>query len=269
MKKFIITAAIALSTMSAAAQLPDKGTMLLDAGLGVGCIHYPGTNKTTFTQNVAFEYIVSDGLSFFGQDFGLGIGMAVNNAYARVGRGQIAGIYDYEYNVVKTGWYNDPVTGSRTNVYQVNPSSRNGAGTATTSFKRDDLSFLPQVSLHYSPVSSLDTYLTIGLGVAILNSYIGDKKDLEGFDAQNYREDAQTSNSSITTAYAFNDLDHTEWTDGSCTKAAFGMAFNAGARYWLSDKLALNAKIGLVSAAFKKSMGHSYNIFSMGVTYKF
>lgn len=112
--------------------------------------------------------------------------------------------------------------------FQVN----NGVYTANH-FTSDDITFMPTASIHHGFSDSFDGYATLGLGFGLLNG-----------------------------RYSYQGV-----SNGSTT-ASFAMAFNIGARYWLSSNFALNAQFGLVSAAWKDSYG-SYNILSAGITYKF
>lgn len=97
----------------------------------------------------------------------------------------------------------------------------------------DDITLMPTGSIHHGFTDNLEGYATLGLGLGIMNSRVTE-----------------------------NNLSFGN------TAASFAMAFNIGARYWFTPVWAANAQLGLVSAAW--GHGHdTYNVFSVGVSYKF
>lgn len=258
---------IAATSVCGAAQQLSTGDIMVDAGLGAGCITASKT-KATFTQRIGVEYIVMDNLEIFGQRFAIGAGFAVTNGYASMGRGEVAGIFDYDYAMTRTGFITDN-SGVRQNINETTMVNRSGIGTAVTTFKRDDLTFMPQATLHYTPIDGVDTYLTVGIGVGMLNSYTGGKNGYEGFGTDTYYKNEITSTSNTTTVYAYNDADHADWSFDKATEATFAMAVYAGMRYWFTQNIAANVQVGMISGALKKSWGNSYDLFSIGATYRF
>lgn len=190
MKKLATLVIMAIASLSAMAQAPEKGELIFDAGIGVGTINYLGQHGT-FTTRIAGEY----GLTKFevlNADWTLTIGAQLNNA-AHSASGHVF----------------------------------------------DDFCLIPTVSAHHGIADDLDFYATFGMGYGLVNS----KMDIEG---KTFRQ-----------------------TDG-----AFNMALNVGARYWLTDELALNAQLGMVNAAwvygFTRGASYgSYNILSVGISAKF
>lgn len=113
----------------------------------------------------------------------------------------------------------------------INPFS--GQTNGKIRYVNDDLTMMPTVSLHHSFAENLDCYATFGMGLGLLNT----KQTVDG------------------------------WSNGA-TSASFAMAFNIGARYWLSPTWAINGQLGLVSATWKNHYG-SYNVLSVGASYRF
>lgn len=80
---------------------------------------------------------------------------------------------------------------------------------------------------------------------------------------------SSTSNIGTVTTFSYDDLEHAEWGDLTYTKATAALATYIGARYFVTDNWAVNAHFGLISGNLKKSCGSSYNLFSVGASYKF
>lgn len=274
-KSFILASVLLAGAATASAFTPadpiEKGARIADAGIGVGAItNSGGPDKAMFTQRIAFEYIIKDDLRIFGQPFSIGVGLAIDNGVSgKTDRVQIIGNYDYSYNSVNYGWRRDPTTGLRTTVSEKETIERKGYGTAYTRFRRDDISFLPQASLHCSPIDRLDTYLNIGIGVAVLNHFSTGLTDLKGFSEKSFSQTMKNDNEDVTTAYSFNDLDHTQWEGRRATEASFAMAVNIGARYWITPRWAANIQAGMVSGALRNGWDNSYNFLSVGASLKF
>lgn len=267
--KLLAAGAMALAmTSPAAAQTVSRGDILVDAGIGIGVLK-SGDNHTMFTQRIAAEYIIKDDLQLFGRNFAVGAGLSVTNGYCGLGNGVVMGIYDYDYYVYRYGW--QVVEGRRQVIDEVHAVNRAGGGEAVAPFKRDDLTFLPQATLHYEPMTGLDVYVGVGIGLGLANSWTGTKTAITSgdFGSDNIYQTTQNNTQNIVVKAAYNDMDHAEWKDGCGTNATFAMAVYAGARYWLTDKFAANMQVGMLGGAIKKSIGSSYDLFSVGLTYRF
>lgn len=112
---------------------------------------------------------------------------------------------------------------------------------------RDDISIMPTVSLHGKFVRNLDLYATFGLGLGIMNW----KENVTMYE---------TVDPNTVLVKTIKDSNST---------ACFSTGFYVGARYFLNESWGLNAQIGLISANVRKSWGNSYNVFSIGGSYRF
>lgn len=234
--------------------VPKKGELTVDAGIGVGMVGYK-ESKTLFTQRIGAEWVIVP--KFMNDDFTLAAGVYINNGYGAGFYTKAAGTYDYEYSI--------KVVSKRTGI-SYNRQHRSGFGTADVNIKREDINLLPTISLRYHVNSSLDAYLSIGIGVGMMHSIMGKKSNIHGFDKQNYHH---TDNIGTTRSYSYNDLDHVDWGNSSFTKFTPALGTYIGARYTITESWGINAQVGLISANLKKSYGHSYNLFSFGASYKF
>lgn len=113
-------------------------------------------------------------------------------------------------------------------------------------FKRDDISLLPTASLCYAFTPSLEAYFSLGLGVGILNARVSVDYD-DGEDENDYTDSPEAS---------------------SATNASFAMSSYIGMRYFFDKNWAVNAQFGMISGNFK-SHASSFNLFSVGVSYRF
>ena len=252
MKKFLLCAmlgCIALSTF-AEVETPQKGDVLVDMGIGVGMVDYH-KSKALFTQHIGIEYVVMP--EVFTPDFTLGVGFYINNGFgAKRFCPNIVGTYDYNYSVHQGD--------------HVSVANRAGYGTANVNIYREDINFLPTVSLRYHVLENLDAYMSFGMGVGIMNSVPGKKWDYKGFAHETVDRVDQTG---YAERYSYNDLDHTKWPDMTKSKAAFGVAWYVGARYRLTESWGVNAQFGLIGTNVRRSFSNSYNLFSVGATYHF
>ncbi len=142
----------------------------------------------------------------------------------------------WEFNMLNSDWtmtlgfqFNNGV--HRSSV--ISADIFNPANQSKFTYVHDDLTMMPTVSIHHGFADNLDAYATFGMGLGLINF----KESVDG------------------------------WSRGNTT-ASFAMALNLGARYWFNRNWAANAQFGLVSATWKHSYG-SYNILSVGVTYRF
>jgi len=266
-KKLTVMALAALAFTGAQAQEVKQGDRLVDLGIGVG-----DASGAMFTQRLGMEWIVKDNV--INDKFSLGVGFQISNAVGAKYDFYNVGSYDYSYTL-----YIDkkPQRGpSRTETQKVN---RSGYGTAKCDITRDDVSIMPTVSLHGKFVEKLDLYATFGLGLGLMNGIAGEYKEAAlpgmgsasgGFSKADYRKESKVGSETWTTHYSYNDFDHAEWqVKEPGTKAVFSTAFFVGARYFFNDNWAVNAQLGLISANVNKNLGNSYNVFSVGATYKF
>ena len=115
----------------------------------------------------------------------------------------------------------------------VRTSSMDIPGLFSTSATRDDITLMPYVGLHHGFTERLEGYVSLGMGLGLLTARVS-----------------------------------VDGESDSATDAAFAMALNLGARYWFSPSWAVNTQIGIPSAIWKDGTA-SYNIFSVGISYKF
>lgn len=231
--------------MLAMAKTPQKGEMTLDAGIGVGIVDYNDA-KATFTQRVGAEWVVAPEL-FNNSRLNLALGFYINNAYGGKLDWTVVGQYNYTYQTSRQtiNSHNRPQTSYISH-------KRSGVGVGATTQSREDLSMLPTISFRYEITDRLEGYLSIGAGVGIMHTIIGgDVKPVFGLSSSEY----------------YNDMDHVVWEDNSVTKVTAALATYIGARYRVGDNWGLNAQFGLVSGNLKKSMAHSFNLFSVGASW--
>lgn len=268
----LVLGAMLSGAPAASAQTLTKGDILADFGVGVGVIKGPDS-KATFTQRLGGEYIFRDDLSLFGRDFKLGLGLAVTNSFCRPGDMLVAGMYNYDYNIIRSGM--TIVDGERHLYTNVSTQNRAGTGLAVARQTRSDLTFLPQATIHYEPVEGIDVYATLGVGLGLMNYSSGEKTPVEsqgftGFGGADYSERTDLPGGGFeTVTVRYDDMANTTWFNDRKTDAAFAMAIYAGVRYWFTPRFAANLQVGMVSGAIKKSWGSNYDLCTIGASWKF
>lgn len=277
MKKTLFLALAIFAAQSVFGQTFGKGDMVADLGIGVGTAQVVKTtgkllspkvedaSAPTFTQKLAFEYGV-----FQSGAMSIGIGGIIENAYGASHDIIVAGKYDYKYRYTMYKYTQNK--GGRYVWSQSSSELRNrkGEGVARGTGTIDNAALLAKASFHYQFVDNLDTYATIGLGASAYTYMISPKTgddNTYGFSADSRTLDRNDKDSKYQSDFRYNDLDHAEWT-GDATKIRFAMAFFVGARYYLTSNWGIHAEIGLNTATFKKK-SNTYDIFSIGASYKF
>lgn len=285
MKKIITVAVAILLCVTASAKRPkakqvnqtfSKGDLVVDLGFGLGISQYTDLNKdknevekvsgATFTQKLGFEV----GVAKFGK-FTLGLGAMVNNSYGAGYESSIIGSYNYTYFRSTHSWsqYAGPRPQWTTRTEEIR---RTGFPKADADAHIDAISVLIKGSLHYQFVKNLDTYATIGLGIAGRKTIYSNQRNTKGLDAGS--REFNPGNHTVQISYSFDDAEHVVWKDSEMT-TQFAFAIAVGARYYLTDNWALNAEIGLNSADFKEGFTTKkvkladLSIFSIGASYKF
>lgn len=273
MKKIFAALGALLLCAGANAQTFKVGDMVGDIGIGVGVANsfdqkgskfpnwtFDKANKATFTQKIAFEY----GVANIGSSV-LGVGFLIDNAYGAGYTGIAYGTYDYNYS--STVWryttnHNRYVWSSG----EPTIHNRKGAGYAKASMNLENVDVMLKASLHHEFIDNLDTYLTIGAGVSVYKWLISpDESVSTGLSKRNETLDRNDKHTQV--VFNYNDFDHVKWNGGKA-KAHFSMAAFVGARYYITPTWAVNAELGLTSASFKKNQ-NTFNIFSLGASYKF
>lgn len=271
------------------AQTVRKGDKIGSIGIGYASMkNHPDTEdefRPAFSQKVAMEWIVKDG--WINNKAALGIGFIVDNAFGGKHDEYMIGLYDYKYTYT-TRKYNPGDRHKYT--YTTYTKRREGIGSGRAELKRDDLKAIAAATFHFNPVSRLDCYATFGLGVAVGFRSAGEAYNTKGFDSWN--EVYGTGSFEIQGSY--NDLDHVEWVDGmEKTKVGLAMSLFVGARWWFTKRLAVNAEVGMLGAAFlgegdyvdrerlidlgidrkylprEVEYGNSNNVLSFGLSYRF
>lgn len=284
MKKILLlcaSALIASAAFNANARIIDEDSRFLELGIGVGASEADGT-KGMFTQRLGAEWIVKDYLfNLFGCSFALGAGFQIDNAAGGRYSTIVTGSYDYDYVVSITKHKRDNGHGRPITTTETQRVNREGTGVASADVTRDNLSFMPTVSLHAKIVDNFDFYVTYGMGLGIMTNSLGNFNPIEiyvpnvgwvgGMEKKDYYHEATMPNGDVwETRYSYNDADHAVYNKKPYkTAATFACAFYVGARYFFNDTWGINAQFGLVSANVKKSYGNSYNILSVGATYCF
>ncbi len=119
-----------------------------------------------------------------------------------------------------------------------------------SSATRDDISFVPTATLHYDLTDRIDTYGAVGVGIAVMNHSSAVAYSDE-FPGGIYADEGLFCHTS------------------GRSSAAFAMSLYAGMRYYFTDSWAVEAQVGLINAAIKKSYGNSYNFLTIGAAYSF
>lgn len=175
----------------------------IDAGIGVGTYDKGGSSGFSFTQRVGVEWEIAR----LNKKLSLAAGVFLNNLYGK----------------------------SESTITWKEGGRLDEADVET---KRNDISFLPTVSLRYNCTSNLEAFVGIGLGLGILTS----KGTIE---------------------YMNDDTDYS-----SQTTASFAMSSYVGLRYFLTKNWAINGQFGMIAGNLK-SHASSFNLFSVGASYRF
>lgn len=249
------------------AQVFDKGDRKVDLTVGVGVVAYKDKSRPTFDQHASMEW----GVASVADKFTIGVGFQVNNSYGGKLDGLVAGSYDYSYmrhDVGKTYSYKDKKWHPINEHKEVH---RKGFGTAEATVAREDVDVLATVSLHFSPMSRLDTYLKLGAGVGYMSYIYGNYRNEQGFSSADYDKTSESKVHQSHTSFSYNDLDHVKW-EGGDSKIVPALGVYLGATYMLTDRWGVDAQVGLVSANIKnadKGYPNSYGVFALGVSYRF
>lgn len=275
-------ATMVLAPMAMSAQTIDGDSRFLELGIGVGASEGSGSAKGMFTQRFGAEWIVKDNLfDLGGKGFALGVGFQIDNAAGGRYSSLVSGKYDYRYTTTITKHKKDNGHGRPITTTETHSTQRKGAGLASTDVIRDNISLMPTVSLHGKLVDRFDFYATFGMGLGVMTNNLSNFEPTEvyvpgignvgGLEKDSYYNKTTMPNGDVwETRYSYNDADHAEWNKKPFkTKAVFACAFYLGARYFLNDSWGINAQFGLISADVSKEYGNSYNILSVGATYRF
>lgn len=260
MKKFFISLAILGSAAGASAQQISEvnrnveNGLIIDAGIGVGSVY--SDSKAMFTQRVGAEWNILP--EFLADGVSLAVGFYINNSYGGGRDVRTIGTYSYDYTLYSKS---DRLGTTSTKQH------REGYGTADVNMRRDDISLLPTVSLRYRCTDNLEAYLSFGLGMSIMNGVTGGYSNPDGFSSADVVN--KSDYGAVALTYKYNDLDHVKWANGNWTKASFAVSTYIGARYFFTENWGVNAQIGLIAANVRKSYGNSYNVFSVGASYRF
>ncbi|MDD6831560.1 MAG: outer membrane beta-barrel protein [bacterium] len=180
------------------------GVRTIDAGIGVGTYDKDGSSGFSFTQRLGIEWDVAR----LNKRLSLAAGVFLNNSYGN--------------SLSSISWRE----GGRIDEADIETT-------------RDDISFLPTVSLRYNCTSNLEAFVGFGLGLGILTS----KGTIE---YMNEDEDDYSSQ----------------------TNASFAMSSYVGLRYFLTQNWAINGEFGMIAGNLK-SHASSFNLFSVGASYRF
>lgn len=263
------------------AQAFGKGDKQVTVGLGIGRINVNGEDakEVAFDQHVGMEW----GIANLTDKFSLGVGFEVINMWGGHNKSLINGHYDYEYDFreiqyTKDG-YNWKVSSDTTS-----PRRRSGNGTAKVESFREDVAALVTFSMHYSPISKLDTYVKLGIGGGVMTSVTGDITDKTdekgaGFKSANVNETSQSDKKwmqyKVTVMYRYDDLQHVEWENfASGSKGCISAMANIGATYYVTDRFGIGAEMQISTnggnfKVKKDGLSESKPLFSIHCAYKF
>lgn len=143
---------------------------------------------------------------------------------------------------ISVGAYLNNAVGGSIKVYGVDG---NGNAVWSASHRRDDFSLIPTASMRYRINSDFEAYGSFGIGFGTMHSFYADKKYYNTFDPR----------------YDLG-LD-------SATKVTAALSVCVGVRYYLGEHWGLSSQFGIVSSNLKSSWSSSYNILTVGASYRF
>lgn len=267
-KGALIVTMLTTAAFGADAQVFDKGDRKMELTLGVGVIEKTDKTRATFDQHFTMEW----GIAKFADKFTLGLGFAINNSYRPKEDSNTYATFDYTYDARTWGKTYDYQTKKWKSYDQTQKRTRKGVGKADCKESRDDVDALVTVSLHFSPISKLDTYVRIGAGVGYMHFMEDDYDNYTGFEEKDYYNTTSSKIHESTTQWYYNDLDHAEWAEVQKGKVVPAISAYAGVTYQLTDRWGLEGQVGLINANLKgkkKGYPNSYGIFALGASYRF
>lgn len=182
-------------------------------------------------------------------DGGIGVGM-VNYPSStaatftqRVGAEWVVApsIINGDFSIAVGAYLNNAVGGS----LKVYGPFYNNMPTWTASHRRDDFSLIPTASMRYRINSDFEAYGSFGIGMGVMHSFYANEKHYQPVNG-----------------YFVTGLD-------SATKMTVALSCCVGVRYYLGEHWGLSSQLGIVSANLKSSWSSSYNIFTVGASYRF
>lgn len=258
-----------LSVAAVCAEPTDfkKGQIIGNLGIGVGTHRLNGNGGGTFTQKASFEY----GLGQIAKNVSLGVGFAIANSYGDKTETTLYGTYDYYVNTTMYHYHKNSAGRWTTESYAGAKIHRQGVGTVDASVASDDIKLMPTLSLHYKFSSKLEAYATIGAGVSVLNGIVSDEHNYQGMGKEEKVSDIKTGTmkEQYSLTYKYDDLDHAKIVGGEFHKVGGAFAFNVGARYYFTPRLAAFGELGINAVSLKKDYARSWDILTIGCTYKF
>lgn len=276
MKKIFLLAMGILMAGSAIAAEPvfEVGDRQVSLNIGVGAMYRKGgepKSPATFDQHLGMEW----GVAKFADKFTLGVGFQVNNSYGGKYEGAIMGSYDYSYYERFQSWkWNSSSKRWQLDRNENVTHTRKGTGICEADITREDVGAEIVASLHYSPMSKLDTYFTIGAGAAYQHYLFSNMHNYQGFSKVNIGPNETEVPKVIKTkssGYSYDDAAHAKF-EGYKDHVAPTISAYIGATYFLKDNIGVGAQIGLISNNLrigKKAYSPHYSIFTVGATYKF
>lgn len=262
-------AALAAGALTANAQAFQKGDIVVDLNLGVGTLHTTESfynskgdverqrvNKATFTERLGVEFGVYD----INDKMSIGVGFDFVNSSSAAVRQFSAGSYNYDVK-----YYEYTLNAENQWVAEQKQTQRSGAGVALADVSVNDFAAIARGAFHYSPLDRLDLYAALGFGVSYTKISHSNLLDVNGFESDVQGFDVNGPSPQY--SYAYDDLRHVQWAGGS-SQGRIAASFTVGARYYLTDNIALNGEFGLPCVTFK-AHNNNYSIFSLGASYSF
>lgn len=265
MRTVAVAAALA-AVLAVNGQSFSKGDLMVDLSIGAGAARttqesgeaykLEDATKGMFTQRLSVEY----GVASLSPATTLAVGVAFQNGLASTTT-VASGSYNYTYT------QHAYRRNSRMwEMYDTRTIERAGSGRAVAKDCIDDFSAAVQVVLHHEFVSNLDTYFGLRFGVARVSHRFHDFEKEDGF-SKKYEPFDPNYDGRYQLAFAFDDLDHTEWANGGA-EGRFLVGLYIGARYFMSDHWGVNVELGLPAVTLCKDY-NNVQVFSIGATYKF
>lgn len=272
MKKiFAMTVACMMTGAAMAEGLAEfkKGEFLVNVGVGIGTHGDEGTGPATFTQQASFEYALCN----IGKKSTLSIGFMVSNSYGDSGDVTLNGTYDYTYKWTTQSHMRDFTSPGRPyrDSHNVRDVHREGSGTADTEYSYDDIKLLPTISYHCQVIPSLDLYATLGIGVAIMNKLVSkDMHNYVGFDSKVVNDfTGSLSGDWWRDIYSYDDRAHAVFEGDSFHRASAAFVFKVGARYYFNQHWGVFGEFGLTAVTLKSDTPKSWELLTVGCSYKF
>ena len=267
MKKIVLmTLVLAIGICTKAQEGFQKGDAMIGASGNLGFFEVGNDKKMGFGGKLSFEYGIVDGL--FGGRGSIGIGLQACDLYGGEYETTLSGKYDYTYTSYT--WIKERNSNNaRDHIREFTQEiRRKGDAAADCDVKRNDLSVLATINLHYLLSNKMEAYLLIGGGVSHCSWHFSNIHNTVGLDFVDHKREkpSVTNYTAPVYSYYYNDLDHVVWSDWD-SKIYPAISSSLGLRYYITDRWSVNAEFGISPMTLKKHI-NAYTVGSVGIGFK-